>query len=70
MTTPENLLTIKQAADWTGLSVRTLYEYRRRDIGPESFTCAGRVVYELPALKRWVKDQRAATRRGGRLTHA
>ncbi|AWG51489.1 DNA-binding protein [Mycobacteroides abscessus] len=69
MTQPPNrLLTIEQAAEWTGLTVKTLYRYRQQDTGPESFMYAGRVVYELPALERWIEDQRAATKRGGRVT--
>lgn len=67
---PNRLLTIEQAAKWTGLTVKTLYRYRQQNIGPESFMYAGRVVYDPLALERWLEDQRAATRRGGRLAHA
>lgn len=70
MTQPPGLLTIEQAAEWTGLTVKTLYRYRQQDTGPESFSYAGRVVYDPAALAQWVEDQRAATRRGGRLAHA
>lgn len=68
MTTPPgNLLTIDQAAQWTGLTVKTLYRWRQQNTGPESFMYAGRVVYDPAALERWIDDQRAATRRGGRV---
>lgn len=66
---PSRLLTIEQAAAWTGLTVQTLYRYRQRDTGPASFTYAGRVVYDVGDLERWIEDQRTATRRGGRLAH-
>lgn len=62
---PGNLLTIEQAAERTGRTVKTLYRWRQQNTGPESFTLAGRVVYEPAALERWIDDQRAATRRGG-----
>lgn len=67
---PDRLLTIEQAAEWTGLTVKTLYRYRQQNIGPESFTYAGRVVYEESALERWLAEQKAATLRGGRLAAA
>lgn len=65
---PSRLLTVEQAAEWTGLTVKTLYRYRQENTGPESFIYAGRVVYEPSSLERWIDDQRTATRRGGRIT--
>lgn len=65
---PGNLLTIDQAAKWSGLTVPTLRRYRLHGIGPVSFKYAGRVVYDVADLERWLEDQRTATRRGGRVT--
>lgn len=65
---PAGLLTIEQAAKWTGLTVSTMRRYRMNDFGPAGFKYAGRVVYRVADLEKWISDQREATIRGGRVT--
>jgi predicted DNA-binding transcriptional regulator AlpA len=52
-------LTVKDAAEYLGLSPHTLYVWRHRRQGPPSFRMGprGRVMYRLEALNAWVREQ-------------
>ncbi|MFF7838231.1 helix-turn-helix transcriptional regulator [Streptomyces ossamyceticus] len=52
-------LTVKDAAEYLGLSPHTLYVWRHRRQGPPSFRMGprGRVMYRLEALDAWVREQ-------------
>ena len=58
-------LTVKDAADYLGLSPHTLYVWRHRRQGPPSFRMGprGRVMYRLEALDAWVSEQEQADSR-------
>ncbi|MGA5265392.1 helix-turn-helix transcriptional regulator [Streptomyces lydicamycinicus] len=58
-------LTVKDAADYLGLSPHTLYVWRHRRQGPPSFRMGprGRVMYRLEALDAWVHEQEQADSR-------
>ncbi|MFI7235766.1 helix-turn-helix transcriptional regulator [Streptomyces cyaneofuscatus] len=58
-------LTVKDAADYLGLSPHTLYVWRHRRQGPPSFRMGprGRVMYRLEALDVWVREQEQADSR-------
>jgi predicted DNA-binding transcriptional regulator AlpA len=58
-------LTVKDAADYLGLSAHTLYVWRHRRQGPPSFRMGprGRVMYRLEALDTWVREQEQADSR-------
>jgi predicted DNA-binding transcriptional regulator AlpA len=58
-------LTVKDAADYLGLSPHTLYVWRHRRQGPPSFRMGtrGRVMYRLEALDAWVRGQEQADSR-------
>ncbi|MGG2459358.1 helix-turn-helix transcriptional regulator [Streptomyces sp. RGM 3693] len=58
-------LTVKDAADYLGLSPHTLYVWRHRRQGPPSFRMGprGRVTYRLEALDAWVREQEQADSR-------
>ncbi|MGF6945918.1 helix-turn-helix transcriptional regulator [Streptomyces auratus] len=58
-------LTVKDAADYLGLSPRTLYVWRHRRQGPPSFRMGprGRVMYRVEALDAWVREQEQADSR-------
>ena len=62
------LLTLRPASEYTGLTVATLRRYRMDNVGPASFILNGKVVYRRADLDKWLADQRAATLRGGRAT--
>ncbi|MFJ8228595.1 helix-turn-helix transcriptional regulator [Streptomyces sp. NPDC094448] len=58
-------LTVKDAADYLGLSPHTLYVWRHRRQGPPSFRMGprGRVMYRRDALDAWVREQEQADSR-------
>ncbi|AKN72140.1 hypothetical protein QR97_22295 [Streptomyces sp. PBH53] len=58
-------LTVKDAADYLGLSPHTLYVWRHRRQGPPSFRMGprGRVMYRLEALDAWIRAQEQADSR-------
>ncbi|WP_328544082.1 helix-turn-helix domain-containing protein [Streptomyces europaeiscabiei] len=58
-------LTVKDAADYLGLSPHTLYVWRHRRQGPPSFRMGprGRVMYRLEGLDAWVREQEQADSR-------
>ncbi|WP_246144230.1 helix-turn-helix transcriptional regulator [Actinacidiphila oryziradicis] len=58
-------LTVKDAAEYLGLSPHTLYVWRHRRQGPPSFRMGprGRVMYRLKALDAWVREQEQADSR-------
>lgn len=58
-------LTVKDAAEYLGLSPHTLYVWRHRRQGPPSFRMGsrGRVMYRREALDAWVREQEQADSR-------
>ncbi|MEU7169643.1 helix-turn-helix domain-containing protein [Streptomyces morookaense] len=58
-------LTVKEAAEYLGLSPHTLYVWRHRRQGPPSFRMGprGRVMYRREALDAWVREQEQADSR-------
>ncbi|ARF75955.1 DNA-binding protein [Kitasatospora albolonga] len=58
-------LTVKDAADYLGLSPHTLYVWRHRRQAPPSFRMGprGRVMYRVEALDAWVSEQEQADSR-------
>ncbi|MFD4320783.1 helix-turn-helix transcriptional regulator [Streptomyces sp. NPDC058548] len=62
-------LGVKDAAEYLGISPRTLYVWRHRRQGPPSFRLGarGRVTYRLDALDAWVREQEQADSRSNPL---
>jgi predicted DNA-binding transcriptional regulator AlpA len=58
-------LSVKDAAEYLGLSPHTLYVWRHRRQGPPSFRMGprGRVMYRLQVLEAWVQEQEQADSR-------
>ncbi|MEU5083085.1 helix-turn-helix domain-containing protein [Streptomyces sp. DSM 40868] len=58
-------LTLKDAAEYLGLSPQTLYVWRHRRQGPPSFRMGprGRVMYRRETLDAWIRDQEQADSR-------
>ncbi|MFF1418009.1 helix-turn-helix transcriptional regulator [Streptomyces sp. NPDC058280] len=52
-------INVREAADYLGISPRTLYVWRHRRQGPPSFRMGvrGRVMYRLEELDAWVRRQ-------------
>lgn len=51
--TPHRLLRTNEAADWLGLSGRTLEKHRTFGTGPAYRKIGGRVVYAMDDLLAW-----------------
>jgi len=58
--TPHRLLRTNEAADWLGLSGRTLEKHRTFGTGPAYRKIGGRVVYAIDDLQAWA-DRGART---------
>ncbi|MBT2488542.1 helix-turn-helix domain-containing protein [Streptomyces sp. ISL-96] len=58
-------LSVKDAAEYLGLSPHTLYVWRHRRQGPPSFRMGtrGRVMYRREVLDAWVREQEQADSR-------
>lgn len=51
--TPHRLMRTNEAADWLGLSGRTLEKHRTFGTGPAYRKIGGRVVYAMQDLQAW-----------------
>ena len=66
----DQLLSIEQVAQLTGLARSTLFQMRCRGEGPPSFRLGNRVRVRASALETWLQEQeqaeqtRLATRKG------
>lgn len=59
---PRRLLRTSEAAQWLGLSGRTLEKHRCSGTGPSYRKLGGRVVYKFDDLQEWVeRAHRSAT---------
>lgn len=61
----DELLSIEEAADLTGLSIATHRWYRASGTGPKSWKCGRRVKFWRSDVLAWMAAQEAATARGG-----
>ena len=55
--TTDQLLSLGEVSEMTGLAKPTLYGMRSRGDGPPSFRVQGRVKYRKSAVEQWLKDQ-------------
>ncbi|MFE7274467.1 helix-turn-helix transcriptional regulator [Streptomyces sp. NPDC057623] len=64
-TTRQAFLSVKDAAEYLGLSPHTLYVWRHRRNGPPSFRMGprGRVMYRIETLDSWIREQEQADSR-------
>lgn len=58
--------TLPGASNYLNIPANTLRWMRSCDTGPRSYKLAGRVQYDRSDLDQWVKEQRAASERGGK----
>ncbi|MEV0990633.1 helix-turn-helix domain-containing protein [Streptomyces sp. NPDC049949] len=58
-------LGVQDAAEYLGISPKTLYVWRHRRQGPPSFRMGarGRVTYRIDALDAWIREQEQADSR-------
>jgi excisionase family DNA binding protein len=57
METLEQLLTVQQLADYLGVPVATLYQWRWRDEGPPGFRVGRHLRYRRSDIEDWVDRQ-------------
>lgn len=57
-----HLLTLAEAAEYLGVKVKTLYEWRRLRKGPPSLQVGRLVKYRVDDLDAWLTPARLATR--------
>ena len=60
----DELMPIAEAAAYLKRPVRTLYDWRHRNVGPRSARMRGRVVYRRSDLDKWLDAQFEATAAG------
>ncbi|WP_406144914.1 helix-turn-helix transcriptional regulator [Streptomyces anulatus] len=59
---PPGCVWIAEASRLTGLSVKTLYNYRHQSKGPQSFEIGRKIAYALDDVNAWVAAQRNPAR--------
>ncbi len=57
MDTPDRLLTITELADYLGVPVATLYQWRYRREGPPGFRVGRHVRYRWSDVQEWIEHQ-------------
>jgi predicted DNA-binding transcriptional regulator AlpA len=60
-----DLLTVQELAAELRIAPSTAYDWRSEGKGPASFRLRGRVVYRREQVDAWLREQEAATTRGG-----
>lgn len=56
---PEPLWTIEDLASYLRVPVQTLYQWRRKNIGPPARKCGRHLRYDPAAVHRWVAGDAA-----------
>ncbi len=53
----DRLLTVEDLADYLGVSMATLYQWRYRQQGPTGFRVGRHVRYRRADVQEWIEDQ-------------
>ncbi len=61
----EQLLTAQEAADYIGVSINAIYQWRWTGCGPASFKRNGRILLRRSDIDAWTESERTRTLRGG-----
>lgn len=59
MEQPDRLLTVEELAEYLGVPVATLYQWRYRREGPKGFRVGRHVRYRWSEIEAWVERQMA-----------
>ncbi len=57
METRERLLTVEELADYLGVPVATLYQWRHRGEGPPGFRVGRYIRYQRTDVEQWIRDR-------------
>jgi len=66
VTEPERLLSPRQLAAYSNVSVATVYDWRHRRSGPPGFRVGKHVRYRRSDVDSWIDDQIHVTSGGSR----
>jgi excisionase family DNA binding protein len=55
---PQPLMSVKELAELLQVSVKTIYDWRYRGLGPKAIRVGRHVRYELDEIERWLIVQR------------
>ena len=54
----EPLLDIGELADYLGIPVSTIYDWRTRGLGPRAYRCGKHLKFAVSDVRIWVEQQR------------
>lgn len=57
MSRPDDLLTVREVSDLTGLAVQTLRNLRTGGQGPAGFILRGRLRYRRSDVEQWIREE-------------
>ena len=57
METLDRLLTVQELADYLGVPVATLYQWRHRGEGPPGFRVGRYIRYRRNDVEQWIRDR-------------
>lgn len=57
----EKLLSVDEVADYLGVPVNTLYQWRHKGTGPTAFRVGRFLRYDPAAVRSWLADQSEPT---------
>jgi len=63
MNSPDRLLSVKDLADYLGVPVATLYQWRYRREGPPGFRVGRHIRYRPTDVEAWIEHQLQAVSR-------
>jgi hypothetical protein len=63
-TIQKQYIDIFEASIYASIPVATLRLFRAQNRPPESYKIAGRVMYDIDKLKKWIEDEKADSTRG------
>lgn len=57
METLDRLLTVEELADYLGVPIATLYQWRHRREGPPGFRVGRYIRYRRNDVEQWIRDR-------------
>jgi excisionase family DNA binding protein len=52
----DRLLSVEEVADYLGVPVNTLYQWRHKGTGPEAYRVGRHLRYELSSVRAWLAE--------------
>jgi excisionase family DNA binding protein len=61
LTTLERLLSVDEVAEYLGIPINTLYQWRHKGCGPEAYRVGRHLRYDPATVRAWLEDHLAAS---------